>query len=50
MKEGVGALDDAVLMMNDDLSRMVLNPDVTVRQVVLLKNVPSAFSVCRKEN
>jgi len=24
-------LDDVVLMMNDDLSRMVLNPDVTVR-------------------
>ncbi len=28
---GVGALNDAVLMMNDDLTRMVLNPDVTVR-------------------
>lgn len=28
---GVGKFDDAVLMMNDDLSRMVLNPDVTVR-------------------
>ena len=27
----VGKLDDAVFMMNDDLSRMVLNPDVTVR-------------------
>jgi len=26
-----GTLDDAVLMMNDDLTRMVLNPDVTVR-------------------
>jgi Fe-S-cluster-containing dehydrogenase component len=26
-----GLLDDSVLMMNDDLSRMVLNPDVTVR-------------------
>jgi MoCo/4Fe-4S cofactor protein with predicted Tat translocation signal len=26
-----GMLDDAVLMMNDDLTRMVLNPDVTVR-------------------
>jgi molybdopterin-containing oxidoreductase family iron-sulfur binding subunit len=26
-----GALDDVVLMMNDDLTRMVLNPDVTVR-------------------
>ncbi|MFT3826030.1 MAG: TAT-variant-translocated molybdopterin oxidoreductase [Chitinophagaceae bacterium] len=25
------ALDDVVLMMNDDLTRMVLNPDVTVR-------------------
>lgn len=24
-------LDDAVMMMNDDLTRMVLNPDVTVR-------------------
>ncbi|RYY09188.1 MAG: 4Fe-4S dicluster domain-containing protein, partial [Chitinophagaceae bacterium] len=28
---GVGKLDDAVLMMNEDLTRMVLNPDVTVR-------------------
>lgn len=28
---GVGKLDEAVLMMNDDLTRMVLNPDVTVR-------------------
>ena len=27
----VGHVDDAVLMMNDDLTRMVLNPDVTVR-------------------
>lgn len=26
-----GQLDDAVLMMNDELTRMVLNPDVTVR-------------------
>jgi molybdopterin-containing oxidoreductase family iron-sulfur binding subunit len=26
-----GNLDDVVLMMNDDLTRMVLNPDVTVR-------------------
>ncbi len=25
------AMDDVVLMMNDDLTRMVLNPDVTVR-------------------
>ena len=29
--EGVGKLDPAVFMMNDDLTRMVLNPDVTVR-------------------
>jgi MoCo/4Fe-4S cofactor protein with predicted Tat translocation signal len=27
----VGKLDDSVHMMNDDLTRMVLNPDVTVR-------------------
>ena len=27
----VGKVDDSVLMMNDDLTRMVLNPDVTVR-------------------
>jgi MoCo/4Fe-4S cofactor protein with predicted Tat translocation signal len=27
----VGHIDDAALMMNDDLTRMVLNPDVTVR-------------------
>jgi molybdopterin-containing oxidoreductase family iron-sulfur binding subunit len=26
-----GILDDSVMMMNDDLTRMVLNPDVTVR-------------------
>ncbi|OQP50567.1 [Fe-S]-binding protein [Niastella yeongjuensis] len=26
-----GNLDDVILMMNDDLTRMVLNPDVTVR-------------------
>ncbi len=30
-EQGVGKLNDAVLMMNDDLSRMVLNPDVVVR-------------------
>ncbi|MBL7696753.1 MAG: TAT-variant-translocated molybdopterin oxidoreductase [Chitinophagaceae bacterium] len=29
--DGTGALNDAVFMMNDDLTRMVLNPDVTVR-------------------
>jgi len=27
----IGKLDDVVFMMNDDLTRMVLNPDVTVR-------------------
>ncbi|HEY8733454.1 MAG TPA: 4Fe-4S dicluster domain-containing protein, partial [Puia sp.] len=30
-QHGVGQLNDAVLMMNDDLTRMVLNPDVVVR-------------------
>ncbi|MBO9570814.1 MAG: TAT-variant-translocated molybdopterin oxidoreductase [Chitinophagaceae bacterium] len=30
-KSGVGALNEAVFQMNDDLTRMVLNPDVTVR-------------------
>ncbi len=30
-KDGVGALNEAVFMMNEDLTRMVLNPDVTVR-------------------
>ncbi|HET7002501.1 MAG TPA: 4Fe-4S dicluster domain-containing protein, partial [Puia sp.] len=30
-EHGVGRLNDAVLMMNDDLTRMVLNPDVVVR-------------------
>jgi molybdopterin-containing oxidoreductase family iron-sulfur binding subunit len=30
-EKGVGELNDAVLMMNDDLTRMVLNPDVVVR-------------------
>ena len=28
---GVGKLDTVVMQMNDDLTRMVLNPDVTVR-------------------
>jgi molybdopterin-containing oxidoreductase family iron-sulfur binding subunit len=31
LTEGVGKLDPSVFMMNDELSRMVLNPDVTVR-------------------
>lgn len=31
LKEGTGALNDAVFMMTEDLTRMVLNPDVTVR-------------------
>jgi MoCo/4Fe-4S cofactor protein with predicted Tat translocation signal len=30
-ENGVGKLSDAVLMMNEELPRMVLNPDVTVR-------------------
>ncbi|MCW3073346.1 MAG: [Fe-S]-binding protein [Flaviaesturariibacter sp.] len=30
-KSGVGKLDDVVQQMNDDLTRMVLNPDVTTR-------------------
>ena len=30
-QNGVGKLNDAVLMMNEELPRMVLNPDVTVR-------------------
>ncbi len=30
-QNGVGHLSDAVLMMSDDLTRMVLNPDVVVR-------------------
>jgi molybdopterin-containing oxidoreductase family iron-sulfur binding subunit len=30
-ENGVGKLNEAVLMMNEDLPRMVLNPDVTVR-------------------
>jgi len=30
-ENGVGKLNESVLMMNDDLTRMVLNPDVTVR-------------------
>ena len=30
-QRGVGKLNDSVLMMNDDLPRMVLNPDVVVR-------------------
>jgi MoCo/4Fe-4S cofactor protein with predicted Tat translocation signal len=30
-EQGVGKLNDTVLMMNEDLPRMVLNPDVVVR-------------------
>ena len=30
-QHGVGRLNDVVLMMSDDLTRMVLNPDVVVR-------------------
>jgi Fe-S-cluster-containing dehydrogenase component len=30
-EHGVGQLNEAVLMMNDELTRMVLNPDVVVR-------------------
>ena len=45
-----GHLDDVVHEMNDDLSRMVLNPDVTKEVVVSLRNVHSAFNVCRKVN
>jgi MoCo/4Fe-4S cofactor protein with predicted Tat translocation signal len=30
-EKGVGELNESVLMMNDDLTRMVLNPDVVVR-------------------
>jgi len=30
-EHGVGRLNESVLMMNDDLARMVLNPDVVVR-------------------
>jgi molybdopterin-containing oxidoreductase family iron-sulfur binding subunit len=30
-QRGVGVLNESVLMMEDDLTRMVLNPDVTVR-------------------
>ena len=30
-QNGVGKLNESVLMMNDDLTRMVLNPDVVVR-------------------
>ncbi|HEY4936140.1 MAG TPA: 4Fe-4S dicluster domain-containing protein, partial [Puia sp.] len=30
-QNGIGKLNDVVLMMNDDLTRMVLNPDVVVR-------------------
>jgi molybdopterin-containing oxidoreductase family iron-sulfur binding subunit len=31
LTEGIGKLDPVVFQMNDDLTRMVLNPDVTVR-------------------
>ncbi|MDB5230629.1 MAG: 4Fe-4S dicluster protein, partial [Chitinophagaceae bacterium] len=40
-----GIISDATMMMNDDLPRMVLNPDVTVRSHVVMEK--SSFCVQR---